>query len=83
MKKATCSVTFIMAPRAGVEPTTLSLTATCSAIELPRKKNLLIFKGIYFVSTNPALKILLKLARSHPIRCKLGVEQFEWSVVFC
>ncbi len=27
---------FLMAPRVGLEPTTLRLTAGCSAIELPR-----------------------------------------------
>ena len=30
---------FLMAPRVGLEPTTLRLTAECSAIELPRNNS--------------------------------------------
>ncbi len=35
----------ILAPRVGFEPTTLRLTAECSAVELPRNVNIHLCKG--------------------------------------
>ena len=39
-KNPTFQLGFLSAPRVGLEPTTLRLTAACSAIELPRNQNL-------------------------------------------
>ena len=56
-----------MAPRVGFEPTTLRLTAGCSAVELPRNFGALLFPwrkkvlyGFQFSAQAPFLKIFAK-----------------------
>ena len=53
----------LSAPRVGVEPTTNSLTGSCSTIELPRNV------PFYKLATTEALQFFFALQSSSPVAC--------------
>ncbi len=78
---------MFLAPQVGLEPTTLRLTAECSAIELLRNitfKNEMIIPPLYD-SVNPFLQFFSELSEKTPktrlIKGVFGLFVIQWATV--